>query len=425
MATITHRYDLPDFAAFMNMGFEFKLPDEVLKSVSDLAELVGAPTYVKTPVFPVRSGGGGGIGQSVGSTHEYHVAGSSANSFQFKSGGIALSGITGTGTGTGGGVGGSYDSKDFSFLRQNTGIGGGNGMKSYSSSSSSRSQQIPNSEWENILAFQKTELQKKEGIEARIDNIRSSLNKLTDKTYSTMFENILTELVEIFKTTGYTDGGAGAGAGAGAASDASDELNAIAVMNRVALSIFNTASSNSFYSAIYARLFKDLMGKYEVFREIFEANLGGFLALFDSIEYCDPKKNYDKFCDINKANEKRKAMSLFIVNLMKNGIVEKSHILTILKQLQELLYSNIRQEGKTNEVDEISENLYIIVKNSHMDLKDAAKDADTDCAEMFARRVDQITEISKMKIKTKPSITNKTIFKHLDMLDEISGKAKK
>jgi len=153
--------------------------------------------------------------------------------------------------------------------------------------------------------------------------------------------------------------------------------------------------------------------------------LGGFLALFDSIEYCDPKKNYDKFCDINKANEKRKAMSLFIVNLMKNGIVEKSHILTILKQLQELLYSNIRQEGKTNEVDEISENLYIIVKNSHMDLKDAAKDADTDCAEMFARRVDQITEISKMKIKTKPSITNKTIFKHLDMLDEISGKAKK
>lgn len=422
MATITHRYDLPDFAAFMNMGFEFKLPDEVLKSVSDLAELVGAPTYVKTPVFPVRSGGSGGIGQTVGSTtHEYHVAGSSANSFQFRSGGLAV----GTGIGgssAGGGGGGAYDSKDFSFLRQNT--GSGVGSISGNMKSSSRSQQIPNSEWDNILAFQKTELQKKEGIEARIDNIRSSLNKLTDKTYSTMFENILTELVEIFKTTGYTDDGAGACVVASQSdADASDELNAIAVMNRVALSIFNTASSNSFYSAIYARLFKDLMGKYEVFREIFEANLGGFLALFDSIEYCDPKKNYDKFCDINKANEKRKAMSLFIVNLMKNGIVEKSHILTILKQLQELLYSNIRQEGKTNEVDEISENLYIIVKNSHLDLKDAAKDAE--CAEIFARRVDQITEISKMKIKTKPSITNKTIFKHLDMLDEISGKAKK
>ncbi|NBO71295.1 hypothetical protein EBV26_12570, partial [bacterium] len=36
------------------MGFELKLPDDVIKSVSDLADLVGAPTYIKTPVFPVR-----------------------------------------------------------------------------------------------------------------------------------------------------------------------------------------------------------------------------------------------------------------------------------------------------------------------------------------------------------------------------------
>jgi hypothetical protein len=165
------------------------------------------------------------------------------------------------------------------------------------------------------------------------------------------------------------------------------------------------------------------MGKYSVFRDVFEKNLGAFMALFDTIEYCDPKKNYDKFCDINKANEKRKAMSLFIVNLMKIGIVDKTHVLTIMKQLQELLYANLRQEGKTNEVDELSENLYIIVKNSHVDLKDAKKEPEV--AESFARRVEQITEISKLKLKSKPSITNKTIFKHLDMLDEIAGKSKK
>ena len=50
------------------------------------------------------------------------------------------------------------------------------------------------------------------------------------------------------------------------------------------------------------------------------------MSLFETIEYCDPKKNYDKFCDINKANEKRKAMSLFIVNLMIIGIVEKTQL---------------------------------------------------------------------------------------------------
>ena len=406
MAKITHRYDLPDYAAFMNMGFHLKLPDDVLKSVSDLADLVGAPTYVKTPVFPVRSElgssadsvdsstAGGGGGASTG----YHIAGSSANTFQSRIGN--------------GGGGDSFISRQSSSAH-----GGGGGGGSTITRQRNTAQQIPNSEWETILAFQKTELQKKEGIELSIDNIRSYLNKLTDKTYTTMLENILKEIAALF--TASTD-------------DKSDEHNTVAVMNRVASSIFTTASSNSFYSEIYARLFRDLMAEesddqaqYAVFRVVFEKNLASFMSLFETIEYCDPKKNYDKFCDINKANEKRKAMSLFIVNLMKNGIVEKKHVLAIMRQIQELMYTNMRQEGKTNEVDELAENLYIMVKSSHSVLKTASATNDAEVVELFTQRLEQITEISKLKIKSKPSITNKTIFKHLDMLDEISGKAKK
>ena len=402
MAKITHRYDLPDYAAFMNMGFELKLPDDVIKSVSDLADLVGAATYIKTPVFPVRAGGefrSSGVlagGDTTAASAGYHVAGSSANTFQSRFGNDA-------------------------------GITRSSGTSGSSSSSSSRSQQIPNNEWETILSFQKTELKKKEGIELGIDNIRSYLNKLTDKTYATMFSNILKEIADLFAAS--TD-------------DTSEEHNTVAVMNRVAVSIFNTASSNAFYSEIYARLFRDLMAQdtastatatatanpYAVFRELFERNLATFMSLFETIEYCDPKKNYDKFCDINKANEKRKAMSLFIVNLMKNGIVEKTQVLALMRQIQELMYSNMRQEGKTNEVDELTENLYIMVKHSHSFLSatvTAAAAVDADAVESFKARVEQITEISKLKLKSKPSITNKTIFRHLDMLDEISGKAKK
>jgi hypothetical protein len=109
---------------------------------------------------------------------------------------------------------------------------------------------------------------------------------------------------------------------------------------------------------------------------------------------------------------------------MKIGIVEKTHVLGLMRQIQELMYSNMRQEGKTNEVDELAENLFIMVKHSHMVFTGShASDAET--TEMFKSRVEQIIEVSKMKIKSKPSITNKTIFKHLDMMDEISGKAKK
>lgn len=397
MAKITHRYDLPDYAAFMNMGFDLKLPDDVIKSVSDLADLVGAATYIKTPVFPVREPGDfrlGGVAAAAAAascnSSGYHVAGSSANTFQSRFGGA------------GGGGGGSAAGGVHSITR---------------STPASRNQQIPNSEWDTILSFQKTEIKKKEGIESSIDNIRSFLNKLTDKTYDAMLANIFKEIDELFKAC--TD-------------DTSEEHNTISVMNRIASSIFTTASSNSFYSAIYARLFQDLMAiekepshtEYSVFRDVFEKNLASFMSLFDTIEYCDPKKNYDKFCDINKANEKRKAMSQFIVNLMKIGIVEKTQVLALMKQIQELMYSNMRQEGKTNEVDELVENLFIMVKHSHAVLKDrSCSDAET--VELFNTRVEQIVEISKLKIKSKPSITNKAIFKHLDMLDEIFGKAKK
>ena len=409
MAKITHRYDLPDYAAFMNMGFDLKLADDVLKSVSELADLVGAPTYVKTPVFPVRSELGSSAGASTGdaaagagASTGYHVAGSSANTFQSR-----------IGSNGGGGGGDTFITRQSSSSSAHGGSGTGG---STITRQRNASQQIPNSEWETILAFQKTEIQKKEGIELSIDNIRSYLNKLTDKTYTAMLSNILKEIAALF--TASTD-------------DKSEEHNTVAVMNRIASSIFTTASSNSFYSEIYARLFRDLMAEYAVFREIFEKNLASFMSLFETIEYCDPKKNYDKFCDINKANEKRKAMSLFIVNLMKNGIVEKKHVLAIMRQIQELMYTNMRQEGKTNEVDELAENLYIMVKHSHSVLKTAASSAasatpdSTEVAELFAERLEQIVEISKLKIKSKPSITNKTIFKHLDMLDEISGKSKK
>ena len=412
MAKITHRYDLPDYAAFMNMGFDLKLDDTVIKSVSDLADLVGAPTYIKTPIFPVKEQGEfrlGSMTQNGGGSSGYHVAGSSANTFQsrFGSGSAGASigcGASGAAAAAGGGI--------HSITR---------------STPSSRNQQIPNSEWETILSFQKTDIKKKEGIELSIDNIRSFLNKLTDKTYDKIIASILKEIDELFKACN---------------DDTTDEHSTVSVMNRVALSIFTTASSNSFYSEIYARLFHDLMARekepehaaYSVFRDIFEKNLASFMSLFDTIEYCDPKKNYDKFCDINKANEKRKAMSQFIVNLMKIGIVEKTQVLALMKQIQDLMYSNMRQEGKTNEVDELAENLYIMVKHSHMVFKAKASggggggggtDRDNEAVELFKTRVEQINEISKLKIKSKPSITNKTIFKHLDMLDEISGKSKK
>ena len=54
-----------------------------------------------------------------------------------------------------------------------------------------KKENITSADWETIRNFKKTKLEKNtEGIEAQMDKIRSCLNKLTDKTYDLMFDEI-------------------------------------------------------------------------------------------------------------------------------------------------------------------------------------------------------------------------------------------
>lgn len=107
-------------------------------------------------------------------------------------------------------------------------------------------------------------------------------------------------------------------------------------------------------------------------------------------------------------------MSLFIVNLMKNGVIEKEEILEIIKNLQKLIMKYITKPDKTNEVEELNENLYIIITNSLREIKFGIDDG----TENIIKCIEFIS-ILKPKMKEYPSITNKTIFKHMDIITEL------
>lgn len=333
---ITAQYTLSDFERITYNGFEYTIPPATLALVSSLADQVGAPTYVKTPIFPKsKSGGSGGASISVNAPS---ASGQAATSY---------------------------------------GLDRRGGKRP--------DQQITDDDWESIRAFQATELVRSQGIESHINTIRSSLNRLTADNYSDVRDTILKNISDLI------------------ADNASEES-----MLNIGNSIFNTASSNQFYSEVYARLFKDLLQKHDMFRTIFDASLTDFLELFRSIEYVDPKKDYDRFCEMNKTNDKRKAMSLFVVNLMKEGIVSSDQVVELVLDLQKMIREFLKTPGKTNEMDEISENLFIIIKNSHTYLSSTDE---------WVNILNSVTFISLLKIKTYPSITNKTIFKHTDILE--------
>ena len=328
--SITPVYQISDFETITWNGFECDLPQQMIDLISRIADQVGAPSYVKTPVFPKR---------------------------------------------------------DKPEAPQPTGV--------QKKKPRATGAEITEDDWESIRTFQATELKKREGINAHLDSIRSELNKITDKTHDEVFGALCARIDEL-----------------------KDEPDATHLLT-VGEAIFNTASSNHFFSAVYARLFRQLLHKYnEVFRTVFETNFAQFMTLFNSIEHADSKKDYTRFCEVNKTNDKRRAMSLFIVNLMKEGVVDTCKIVDIVHQLQSLIREHLRQSDRANEVEELTENLFIILKDAHALLRTGhAEEWDAIMAEV------EFNGQLKPKNAKYPSITNKTIFKHMDILDELKKSA--
>ena len=87
------------------------------------------------------------------------------------------------------------------------------------------------------------------------------------------------------------------------------------MMDSIAKSIFEIASSNKFFSNVYADLYSILCTKYHNMQSLLEENYSQFLNQFDKIDYVSPEDDYDGFCKMNKQNDKRRALSTFYLNL--------------------------------------------------------------------------------------------------------------
>jgi hypothetical protein len=166
---------------------------------------------------------------------------------------------------------------------------------------------------------------------------------------------------------------------------------------------------------MYADLYSDIITSYEIMKGVFEESLSNFSELFNVIEYVDPSVDYDKFCKINKDNEKRKALGVFFINLSMNGIIPNTKIISITRNLMAQIYTFISQENKKNEVDELTENIALLFK------RDLYGDDDDDDVEYELIEGFTITEIiekiAHSKVKDYKSLTNKTVFKFMDMID--------
>ena len=250
-------------------------------------------------------------------------------------------------------------------------------------------QDINDDDWETIRSFHTTEFQKKEGIEINLHSIRKYLNMITINTYEKLKDSIIKEIntINLEKT----------------------QNDLLYLCNQ----IFDIVSNNILYSDIYAKLYKDLISEFSIFSDILICHFKQLEHKFINIEYSDPEQDYNKFCENNKKNELLRSNCTFYVNLMRENIIEKEAIIQIIINLFTTLDNMISSKSKKNELDELSELLYIMIINSYDFIKKEYPD-------LTKEIYNNVVRITKIKIKDEPGITNKCIFKHMDILDEIS-----
>lgn len=246
---------------------------------------------------------------------------------------------------------------------------------------------INDADWEALRTFQTTKIDAKTGVEKDLDSIRALINKVTDKNYI----EIRNKIMEII--------------------DSVVSSNVEIDLTVIGSNLFMIASSNRYYSKIYAELYADLSNKYEFLKTYYKANLQQFVESFNFIEFVEPEENYDKFCEINKVNEKRKALAAFYMNLMNNGVVSKEAIVGIIRDLIAKVYELISIENHKNQVEEITENIAIMYKpelfNGLVNYKPINGISVNDTIELIANS----------KVKDYKSLTNKTLFKFMDLID--------
>jgi len=251
--------------------------------------------------------------------------------------------------------------------------------------------------WEKQKAFKATVIEKKEGIEKSINDIRICLNKISNKNYDAQRDAIIEYIINITKSGDDS-------------SDEDEKIDNSKDIVSISTAIFEIASTNKFYSELYATLYKELIEKFAVFRDNVDLILESYKNDIHKIKFVDPNTEYDKFCDNNKLNDKRKALSVFIVNLMKKGVVEKSVVADIILYLEDIVAKNVDIENMIYEIEEITENLFLLITESVVDFKGT---------DIWDTIMSNITLFSKFKAKEHLSISSRAIFKYMDILDRV------
>lgn len=248
-------------------------------------------------------------------------------------------------------------------------------------------------DWNTMRNFKTTVIEKKQGIEKKINEIRTALNKFSVKNKDEQTIKITNLIEEVINE---------------------DNVDNEENMNLIIGFIFNIASSNAFFSEIYAELYMILMNKYSVFGSKITDLVENYKKSFNQINPVDPNDDYDGYCGFVKENDNRKAMTTFMCHLTKYNALDGNTLLSITDYIIDLLPGVAENNNVTSVVDEYSDNLYIIITTAYKLFANNTS-FQTETVEKL-REISQLRKNDSVRYK---SMSSRATFKIMDLLDYI------
>lgn len=301
------QYPLHVFEEVKRDGFEFEFDDSIINMIQDIAEKVGAPGYIKTPIF-------------------------------------------------------SKKKKDKPTLKPT----------------------IVKQEITNLFDEIKVE-------------IRKLMNKISNETYEGVYDELCKQIESLMNEENKNE------------EKLEEEIGYIGNL------IFDLATFNHFYSSLYAKLYRDLMGKFEIFANILENTFNKFTERFQNIVYVSPNEDYDAYCKYNDCKEIRKALTSFIGELCLLDVIEESYVVTLINDLYEQFNIHIHSADMKFLCDELSEYIKLLICKTINVLIKVPEWEDINI---------RIEEISKMKPRVFPGFSSKAMFCYYDVKDTIKKQTK-
>ena len=246
-------------------------------------------------------------------------------------------------------------------------------------------------DWSAVRSYKTTKMpEAKVGTEKTIKDIRVALNKFSNKNAETQHDIIVGLIQQVI----------------GESKEVEEDTKKVCTL------IFDTVSANIFYSSLYAKLYKDLIGIFPMFSEKMVDIIGNYKDSFNTIKVVDPNTDYDGYCENVKSNDLRRAMTTFMVNLMKNQAMKESDVLDIIVYLEGLVLTYAEEADKSAVIEEITENIFIAITEGAKSLNKTAI-----WKSQIIPNIHTISKLRKTDAAKYKSISSRATFKFMDMID--------